>query len=71
MVGINENITPLTKRELQVLKLIAQGLSTKEISSSLGITFNTVETYRKRIQKKLNVRNCTEAVYHMTKLNIL
>jgi DNA-binding CsgD family transcriptional regulator len=61
----------LTERELIVLKLIAEGYSTKRISSILKISFNTVETHRKNILIKLHVKNCTEAVYRVTKLDII
>ena len=47
----------LTERETEVLKLIAQEYSTKEIGSQLFISVNTVETHRKNLIKKLNVRN--------------
>ena len=71
MVSIKKHTKPLTKREIQVLRLIAQGFTTKEISSLLAITSETVYTYRKRIKNKLNVRNCYEAVYQITKLDFI
>lgn len=61
----------LTIREFEILKLIAKGYTTKEISSMLKISHHTVETYRKSIQIKLNVKNCTEAVYKVTKLQLI
>lgn len=47
----------LTKRELEVMKLICDGLSSKCISEKLFISLNTVETHRKKILLKLNVKN--------------
>ena len=47
----------LTKRELEVLKLIVQEYSGREISQELFITPNTVETHRKNLVKKLKVKN--------------
>lgn len=47
----------LTNRELDVINLIARGLSTKEISSKLFISENTVENHRKSIFRKLQVKN--------------
>jgi len=61
----------LSERESLVLKLIAEGCTTKSISSKLNISLNTVETHRKNIQNKLNAKNCTEAVYKATKLDII
>jgi DNA-binding NarL/FixJ family response regulator len=47
----------LTEREKDVLKLIAKELTTQEIADQLFISFNTVETHRKNLISKLNVRN--------------
>lgn len=45
----------LTPREVQVLKLIAAGLSTKQIASALSITFKTAASHRARIMDKLGI----------------
>ncbi len=47
----------LTKREIEVVRAIARGLSTKEIARQLFISENTVETHRQNIFEKLDVRN--------------
>jgi len=47
----------LTARELEVLKLIATGLSRKEIASSLKISVRTVEFHRSRIMEKLDIHD--------------
>jgi DNA-binding NarL/FixJ family response regulator len=47
----------LSKRELEVLKLLAEGNNTKEIASSLQISPKTVETYRYNLMKKLGIVN--------------
>lgn len=47
----------LTPRELEVLRLMAQGQRTKEISATLDISVKTVETYRSRIMLKLGIDN--------------
>ena len=52
----------LSEREQQVLELLSQGLMYKEISDKLGISFETVRTYIRRIYEKLQVRTRTEAV---------
>ena len=52
----------LSEREQQVLELLAQGLIYKEISEKLGISYETVHTYIRRIYEKLQVRTRTEAV---------
>ena len=47
----------LTKREIEVVRAIARGLSTKEIARQLFISENTVETHRQNIFEKLDVHN--------------
>ena len=47
----------LTVREIEVLKLIGEGFSVKEISDKLNLSINTINTYRKRIMKKLNLKD--------------
>lgn len=47
----------LTPRELQVLRLIAEGKTSKEIAVMLGLGLQTVRSYRKTMMKKLNVSN--------------
>lgn len=47
----------LSTRELQVLKRIAQGQTNKEIARAYNLSVKTIDTYRHRILKKLNLRN--------------
>ena len=47
----------LSDREREVLKLVASGRSTKEISGELNIAFRTVETHRERLMRKLHIHN--------------
>lgn len=51
------NGSGLTERENQVLRLIADGLSTKAIAAKLGISAKTIETHRRQIMHKLNIFN--------------
>jgi DNA-binding NarL/FixJ family response regulator len=50
----------LSSREGEVLQLIAEGLNTKEIAFTLGISAKTVETHRQQIMKKLNLYSVAE-----------
>ena len=52
----------LSEREQQVLDCLSQGLIYKEIAEKLGISYETVHTYIRRIYEKLQVRTRTEAV---------
>ncbi len=60
--GQQEGIDKLTKREKQVLKLIAEGFSSKVIADQLKISINTVETHRRHLLEKLNVKNSMELI---------
>lgn len=53
----NQVLAPLSDRETEVLKLIAFEFTTQEIADKLFISSHTVETYRKNLLVKLNVRN--------------
>jgi len=55
--GIAGQVEHLTKRELQVLQLIAEGKSTKDIAARLELSVKTVETHRKQIMDKLDIRS--------------
>ena len=55
-------LSELSDREQQVLDLLSQGLIYKEIAEKLGISYETVHTYIRRIYEKLQVRTRTEAV---------
>ena len=60
----------LTEREKQVLKLVANGLTNKEISSSLSIRESTVENHIHHIYKKLKISNRAHAVAYALKSRI-
>lgn len=54
-------LSQLSKREEEVLNLLAQGYLCKEISDTLGISNHTVDTYRRRIYEKLHVHSRAQA----------
>ncbi|MDN3698237.1 MULTISPECIES: response regulator [Vibrio] len=51
---------PLSRREEAVLKLVAQGASSKKIATLLGISYRTVETHRQNIKHKLDIHSTAE-----------
>lgn len=61
----------LTPREIEVLRLIAEQYSSKEISKLLHISINTVETHRKNLISKLNVKNVVGLAIYAVKNNIV
>ncbi len=64
-------IDPLSPRELEVLQLIAQGLSNREISERLFLALDTVKGHNRRIFEKLGVKNRTQAVNKANSLKII
>ena len=61
----------LTKRELDVLRLIAGGYSNREISAALGTVEGTVKNHASSILAKLGVRDRTRAVLKALELGVL
>ncbi len=66
-----EMVEPLSQRELEVLQLIAQGLSNQEISTRLFLALDTVKGHNRRIFDKLQVQRRTEAVAKARRLQLL
>jgi LuxR family maltose regulon positive regulatory protein len=64
-------IEPLSPRELEVLHLIAQGLSNREIGERLFLALDTVKGHNRRIFEKLQVQSRTEAVARAHELGLL
>jgi DNA-binding NarL/FixJ family response regulator len=56
------NINALTEREMQIINFIKEGLSSKEIATSLTISLKTVEVHRHNILKKLKLKNSASLV---------
>lgn len=56
------DINILTSREKDILSLISGGFSSNEISDKLNISLNTVDTHRKNIRKKLNMKSHSELI---------
>ena len=61
----------LSKRELEVLQLLVHGHTYADVAQALGIAEGTVQTYVKRIYRKLQVGSKTEAVYEARKLGLV
>ena len=62
---------PLTKRELEILKWIAEEYSNQEIADKLFISVRTVETHRKNMMQKLNVNNTISLIKYAIKQGII
>lgn len=62
-----EESAHLTSSEIEIVRLIAGGMTTKEIAEKKCISFHTVNTHRKNIFRKLNVSNASELIIHAIK----
>jgi DNA-binding CsgD family transcriptional regulator len=61
----------ISKRELEVLSLMAQGLSNQEIAEQLFVSLNTVKTHSAKLFEKLEVKRRTQAIETAKKLYLL
>jgi DNA-binding NarL/FixJ family response regulator len=61
----------LSSREVDVVKFIKQGLSSKEIAKEMNISVKTVEVYRHYILKKLNIRNTAALVNYINNSQLI
>ncbi|NJX14005.1 response regulator [Tamlana crocina] len=66
---VSENI--LSNKEKEVLELISQGLTTKDIASKLFVSTRTIETHRANILRKLEVKNTAELIKKATQINLI
>lgn len=65
LINNTKDLTPLyslSKRELQIFKLLAEGNGNLEISNKLDIKMSTVSTFKKRIYEKLNIKTLVEII---------
>jgi two-component system response regulator NreC len=62
---------PLTARERQVLQLIAEGKSTKDVASLLGISVKTAESHRTRLMQKLDIHETASLVRYAVRRGIV
>ena len=62
---------PLTRREREVLQLVAEGKTTKEIAAILGVTFKTAESHRAHIMDKLDIHDIASLVRYAVRRGLV
>jgi two-component system response regulator NreC len=67
----NRSADPLTTRERQVLQLIAEGKSTKDAASLLGISVKTAESHRMRLMQKLDIHETASLVRYAVRRGLI
>ena len=69
--GLTDTYHLLTDREREVLQLLAEGRSNKEVAVLLDVGVSTVETHRARLMEKLNLHNTAEIVLYAVRKGII
>ncbi|MEO8658799.1 MAG: response regulator transcription factor [Bryobacteraceae bacterium] len=69
--GLQDSYDLLTEREKQVLQLLAEGKTNKDVATLLNLGVSTVETHRVNLMQKLNLHNTAELVLYAVKKKIL
>jgi two-component system, NarL family, response regulator NreC len=69
--GVDDSYELLTSRERELLQLVAEGKTTKEIAAELSLSASTVDTHRGNIMRKLNVNSLAELVLYATRRGII
>lgn len=71
MRGVQDSYDLLTDREKEVLQMLAEGKSNKEVAAILNLSPYTVETHRNRIMQKLNLHNTAELVLYAVRKKLI
>jgi DNA-binding NarL/FixJ family response regulator len=69
--GDHEGLSRLTNREREIVQLLAEGKSSKEVGVMLGISVKTAETHRANIMRKLEIHSVSELVRYAVKNQII
>ncbi len=69
--GLTDSYHLLTDREKEVLQLLAEGRSNKEVASLLDLGLSTVETHRANLMQKLNLHNTAEIVLYAVRTGLI
>jgi DNA-binding NarL/FixJ family response regulator len=62
--------TRLTPRQLQILKFVSEGMTTKEIADELFISVKTVETHRGQIMERLKIHDLAGLIRHAIRMGL-
>lgn len=68
---ITGSVSPLTPREREIVQLLAEGKSSKEVATVLGLSVKTAETHRSNIMRKLDLHSVSDVVLYAIRNNII
>jgi DNA-binding NarL/FixJ family response regulator len=63
--------SPLTEREIQVVQLLAEGKSNKEVAATLGVSTRTIESHRNHIMRKMNFTSFSDMIRFAVRSNLV
>jgi DNA-binding NarL/FixJ family response regulator len=69
--GLTDSFDLLTDREKEVLQLLAEGRSNKEVATQLTVGLSTIETHRANLMQKLNLHSTAEIVLYAVRKGII
>jgi DNA-binding NarL/FixJ family response regulator len=69
--GVEDSYDLLTPREKEILQLLVEGQSNKDIASTLNLSLYTVETHRRNLQTKLNLHSFPELILYAVRKGII
>ena len=69
--GDQETLAALTERQRQIVRLLAEGKSSKEVAVALAVAFKTVQAHRFNIFRKLGIHNLTELVHYAIRYGLV
>ncbi len=69
--GVEDSYELLTSREREVLQMIAEGRSNKEVATALNLSLYTVETHRRNLQDKLNLHSLAELILYAVRKRLI
>jgi two-component system response regulator NreC len=69
--GVEDSYELLTSREREILHLLAEGKSNKDIASALNLSPYTVETHRRNLQEKLNLHSFAELILYAVRKGLI
>jgi two-component system response regulator NreC len=69
--GIEDSYELLTTREREILQLLAEGRSNKEVAAQLNLSLYTVETHRRNLQDKLNLHSFAELILYAVRKRVI
>ncbi len=69
--GVQDSYELLTVREREILHLLAEGKSNKDIAGMLNLSLYTVETHRRNLQEKLNLHSLAELILYAVRKGLI